>query len=198
MLPSTSQVTDEQLIARAADGDTAAFGELVDRHRAAVVRAATAALGDRDDAEDVAQEAFVAAWHALPSFRHASSFRTWTLAIAWRHALTRRRSRRGWWARLVHSGSWQWPDEGAHEPQAAGEEPEQRLLDEEFTRAVRVVVKSLGQKLRDPLMLAASGEYTMDEIAAMLGAPVGTVKWRISEARRLARQKLERMASRRS
>jgi RNA polymerase sigma-70 factor (ECF subfamily) len=193
MPASTRQVTDEQLTDRARDGDTASFGELVDRHRAAVVRAATAALGDRDEAEDVAQEAFVAAWHALASFRRESAFRTWVLAIAWRQAVTRRRSRQGWWARFVRRGDWQWEETGASEPPSSDAPAEQRLLDAEFTRAVHRVVRSLSPKLRDPLVLAASGDYSMEDIAAMLGKPVGTVKWRISEARRLAREKLGRM-----
>jgi RNA polymerase sigma-70 factor (ECF subfamily) len=70
------------------------------------------------------------------------------------------------------------------------------VIDEEFTRAVGRAVRSLGPRLRDPLMLAASGEYSMEDIAAMLGRPVGTVKWRIAEARRLMREKLERMTER--
>ena len=193
MPASTRQVTDDQLIDRARDGDTVAFGELVDRHRAAVVRAATAALGNRDEAEDVAQDAFVAAWHALASFRRESAFRTWVLAIAWRQAVTRRRSRQGWWSRFVGRGEWQWTEGGEQEPSSADGLPDQQLLDEEFADAVRRVVRSLAPRLRDPLMLAASGEYSMEEVAAMVGTPVGTVKWRISEARRLAREKLGRM-----
>ena len=193
MPASTSQVTDEELIDRAREGDTAAFGALVDRHRAAVVRAATTALGDRDEAEDAAQEAFVAAWRALGQFRGQATFRTWILAIAWRHAMTRRRGRQGWWARLVGRGEWQWPDSEDQEPASTAAPPEQHLLDREFSRAVGLVVRSLSPKLRDPLMLAASGEYSMEEIATMLGTPVGTVKWRIAEARRLAREKLGRI-----
>ena len=130
MPASTRQVTDDQLIDRARDGDTVAFGELVDRHRAAVVRAATAALGDRDEAEDVAQDAFVAAWHALASFRRESAFRTWVLAIAWRQAVTRRRSRQGWWSRLVGRGEWQWSEGGEQEPPSADGLPDQKLLDD--------------------------------------------------------------------
>ena len=64
--------------------------------------------------------------------------------------------------------------------------------------AIRAAVNSLKPRLRDPLMLAASGEYSMEEIATMLGTPVGTVKWRVSEARRLTRDKLARMTGARS
>jgi RNA polymerase sigma-70 factor (ECF subfamily) len=194
MATSTGQVTDEQLIERARRGDHAAFGELVDRHRAAVVRAATAALGEREEAEDVAQDAFVSAWRGLGRFRGDATFRTWMLTIAWRHALSRRRAlvRRGWF-RLPGRLDVADPRGEASDPPSPDTSLEQRLLDEEFSRAVHRAVRSLTPRLRDPLMLAAAGEYSMEDIAAMLGKPVGTVKWRISEARRLARTKLERL-----
>jgi RNA polymerase sigma-70 factor (ECF subfamily) len=194
MPTSTRQVTDDELIERARRDDHAAFGELVERHRAAVVRAATAALGDRDDAEDVAQDAFVAAWRGLARFRGASTFRTRVLTIAWRQALSRRRRRaRRWWSRRAGRGAGEHEGGTPVDPPSPEISREQQLLDEEFSRAVRVAVKSLTPRLRDPLMLAASGEYSMDDIAAMLGKPVGTVKWRLSEARRLTREKLGRM-----
>src|SRR6185503_7901171 len=84
-------VSDAELVARARRGDAEAFGELVDRHRAAVYRAAQAALGSANEAEDVAQEAFLAAYRKMDSYRGDASFKTWLLKIAWRQALTRRR-----------------------------------------------------------------------------------------------------------
>jgi RNA polymerase sigma-70 factor (ECF subfamily) len=58
-------------------------------------------------------------------------------------------------------------------------------------RAIAGEIRSLAPKLRDPLLLAAAGEYSYEEIAAMLKIPVGTLKWRVSEARRLVRKRLE-------
>jgi RNA polymerase sigma-70 factor (ECF subfamily) len=194
MPASTGQVTDEALIERARRDDLAAFGELVERHRPAVLRAATAALGDPNEAEDVAQDAFVAAWHGLRRFRGDATFRTWVLTIAWRHALSRRRTgARRWWSRLVGAAGREGADRADLDPPAPGRSQEEHLMDEEFRRLVHSAVRSLSPRLRDPLMLAASGEYSMDDIAAMLGKPVGTVKWRIAEARRLTREKLQRM-----
>ena len=193
-MATTGQVTDEQLVERARRGEVAAFGELVERHRAAVIRAAIAALGDREEAEDVAQETFVSAWQALSGYRGDASFRTWVLAVAWRRALTRRRSLRRWWDRHVVGsahGEDGWSVVG--EPEATGPLPDAVLMDAEFTRSVQAVVRSLAPKLRDPLLLAASRAYSMEEIGQMLGTPVGTVKWRVAEARRLLREKLERI-----
>lgn len=194
-MSSTAQVTDEQLTARARDGDLAAFGALVDRHRAAVVRAALAALGNREDAEDVAQETFLACHRALPRFRGESSLRTWLLAAAWRRALSRRRSLARW---MTHRRfGWTSADDPAagapEDPPAPGPSPEALAIERDARRHLVAIVRALPARLRDPMLLAASGEYSMAEIAALVGAPVGTVKWRISEARRLVREKLVRL-----
>src|SRR5262249_36662463 len=101
--PSNRRVTDAALVERARAGDAEAFGELVDRHRDAVFRAALAALRDRAEADDAAQDAFLLAYRRLSTFRGESSFRTWILSIAWRAALDRRRSWRRWWGRVAAS-----------------------------------------------------------------------------------------------
>ncbi len=99
-MASTPRVTDADLVARAREGDDSAFGELVERHRAAVFRATLAALGSHAEADDAAQDAFVLAYKRLDGFRGDASFKTWLLAIAWRQAISRRRGVRRWWRRL--------------------------------------------------------------------------------------------------
>jgi RNA polymerase sigma-70 factor (ECF subfamily) len=71
--------------------------------------------------------------------------------------------------------------------------PERAVIDAELTSTVRRVVRALPAKFREPLLLSASGDATLGEIAEMLGLPVGTVKWRVSEARRLLRDRLRRI-----
>jgi len=189
---STFRVTDADLVARARQGDPAAFGELVDRHRTAVYRAALAATGSHADAEDVAQDAFVLAFRRLDSFRGHSSFKTWLLSIAWRQAINRRRTLTRMLRRFVTAAA------GMEEPAlmasivATGPTPEEAVVAGELLRAVRREIAALSPRLRDALLLAQSGEYSYDEIGAMLGAPVGTIKWRVSEARRLIRERLAR------
>jgi RNA polymerase sigma-70 factor, ECF subfamily len=178
-LVSTEGVSDSDLIGRARDGDAVAFGALVDRYRTPVFRAALAALGSREDAEEVAQDAFVAAYRALPGFRGDASFKTWLVSIAWRKALTRRKSVRTLMRRFVAppaDAEWQVPDTGRSQEQA--------VMDEDLHRQLKHLIAALAPKLRDALLLAASRDYTMDEIARLLGLPTGTVKWRIAEARR--------------
>lgn len=185
---STEGVTDPELVERARQGDTAAFGELVDRHRTPVLRAALAAMGSRDEAEEVAQEAFVAAFRSLNGFRGEAAFRTWVVAIAWRKALTRRRSLRSLMRRVADP-----PDDRGWDLPDPGRSQEQAVIDQDLRAALGQLVRGLSPKLRDALLLAAAGDYTMDEIALVLDIPSGTVKWRIAEARRRLKSALARL-----
>ena len=187
---STVRVSDADLVQRTRQGDTAAFGELIDRHRSAVYRAALAALGSHADAEDAAQDAFLAAYRRLDSFRGDASFKTWLLTIAWHQAINRRRSRTRLWRRLT-SGANDDSDESPLDSVAApNPTPEGAAIDRQLRQAIRSGIRRLPPKLRDALLLAQSGEYTYQEIGTMLNAPVGTVKWRVSEARRVVKKQL--------
>jgi RNA polymerase sigma-70 factor (ECF subfamily) len=178
-------VTDAELVEAARQGDDDAFGQLVERHQRAVFRAAYAALGSREEAEDAAQDAFLAAYRKLHMFRGEASFKTWLLAIAWRHALDRR-SRVTRRLRLFFSpDSTGWPD-----PAQPGPSQEQAIARDELRARVRDVVKTLPAKYRDALLMATSGEHTFEEIAEILGVPSGTAKWRVVEAKRLVKQRL--------
>jgi RNA polymerase sigma-70 factor, ECF subfamily len=183
---------DADLLRRAQAGDTEAFGELVERHRRAVYRAVYAALRSSAEADDVAQEAFVTAFRRLDTFRGDATFKTWLLSIAWRKALDRRKSVTRW-LRMTVSG-----DPRSDEPQDLVERmpslavsQEDRVVGSDLQRTLRRLIAALPPKLRDTLLLAGCGEYTSEEIGRMLGIPVGTVKWRVSEARRLLKQKLQ-------
>jgi RNA polymerase sigma-70 factor (ECF subfamily) len=180
-------VSDDELVELAQGGSRAAFGELVERHQQAVFRTALAALRSREEAEELVQDTLVAAFHELHRFRGASSFRTWLLAIAWNRARDRRRllSR---WARVFISRD----GAGRPEPAAAGLSQEEALIDAESDEAVRALIGTLPAKYRDALLLSAITGQTFDEIAGLLGVPVGTAKWRAMEGRRLLRAKLVR------
>jgi RNA polymerase sigma-70 factor (ECF subfamily) len=67
---------------------------------------------------------------------------------------------------------------------------EDALVASELRQAIKQLVATLPRRLRDPLLLAGSGDYSYEEIAATLHIPVGTLKWRVSEARKVLKQKL--------
>jgi RNA polymerase sigma-70 factor (ECF subfamily) len=198
--PSIGHVTteavhpdDQALVRRAQAGDTAAFGELVERHRRAVFRAALAAVRSAAEADEVAQDAFVTAFQKLQGFRGEASFKTWLLAIAWRKAVDRRKSVTRWMQRMVapaqtgESGE-EW--DLMERLTAGGRTQEEDVLTADLQRRLKPLIAALPKKLRDALLLAGSGDHSYDEIAQLLKIPVGTVKWRVSEARKVLRQKM--------
>lgn len=212
-------MTDQELVERARGGDASAFEELVGRHHRAALRAALAALGSTEEADDVAQEAWIAAHARLGDFRQEATFRTWLLTIVWNKALDRRRRVGRALRRLVSlDHGWDEPDgaprqaavvatagtggltgagtglagTGGGAP-AVALSPEQRVLHDDFQDRVRRLVRALPAKLRDPLLLMGSGEHRYEDVATLLGVPTGTVKWRVAEARRLLRTKLQRL-----
>ena len=184
---------DLALVRRAQAGDVQAFGDLVERNRRAVFRAALAAVGSATEADDVAQEAFVTAFQKLQAFRGEASFKTWLLTITWRKAIDRRKSVTRWMQRLVspaHSDEtgeeWNPMDRLA----AGGQSQEDELVTADLQRRLKPLIASLPKKLRDALLLAGSGDHTYEEIGQMLKIPTGTVKWRVSEARKVLKAKL--------
>ena len=179
---SIRSVTDEELVLLAQQGDTSAFDQLVIRHESSVYRAALAALRAPEDAKDVAQDAFVIAWSKLRRFRGEASFKTWLLTIAWNRAMNHRRMQLKWWRRSAPMSDVR--------PVATGDAPDEDLRMRQLRGTIARVIDGLTPKLRDAFLLAQSEEYEYKDIAAMLGISEGTVKWRVSEARRKIKAQL--------
>jgi RNA polymerase sigma-70 factor (ECF subfamily) len=179
------RMDDGELLEQVRAGDHAAFGELVERHRGAVYRAAFAALGNDADAEDIAQEALVMAFRRLDQFRGDASVRTWMVSIAWRLALSRRR--RLWWKgnRAVA------PETELHALRDMTPSPEARVQAAQFINRVEQEIRRLPPKLRDALLLTAAGDLTQDEIAAALNIPGATFRGRVRDARLRLKARLE-------
>jgi RNA polymerase sigma-70 factor (ECF subfamily) len=195
---ATETVTadDLALVRLAQAGDVEAFGVLVERHRRAVFRAALAGVRSPAEADEVAQDAFVTAFQKLPGFRGEAAFKTWLLAITWRKAIDRRKSVTRLMQRLVSPGHQS--DTGEEwDPMerltAGGQTQEDDLMTSDLRRRLKPLIAGLPKKLRDALLLAGSGDYTYEEIGQMLRVPSGTVKWRVSEARKLLKQKMAAM-----
>ena len=192
-MESRIEATDLDLVRLAQAGDAEAFGELVERNRRVVFRAALACVRSPAEADDVAQEVFVAAFRKLAAFRGDAQFRTWLLAITWRKAVDRRTSVVRWLKRTVSPGAGDADDhagDALERVASSDRSQEESLADTEMQRHVARLIATLPKKLRDALLLAGTGEHTYAEIGGMLGIPVGTVKWRVAEARRLLRMKL--------
>jgi len=179
--------TDEELIARVLAGDEASYGTLVTRYRDYVYTIAVRIVGNDEDAEDVAQEAFVRAYHALPRFRGDSKFSSWLYRIATNRALTHlKRHRRR--AVTVDIEAGPHIEAGALDD-GRGEEtsPEVMVRDDEFRRAVRAAVLELPEQYRVVVTLFYLEERSYKEVAATLGIPMGTLKTHLHRARALLR-----------
>jgi RNA polymerase sigma-70 factor (ECF subfamily) len=191
-----SAATDLDLVRLAQAGDVEAFGELVERNRRAVFRAALACVRSPAEADDVTQEAFVTAYRKLGTFRGDAQFRTWLLSITWRKAIDRRKSISRW-LRLAVTPSPADTREGHFDQMervaTSTRSQEDSFVDEELHQNVTRLIGTLPRKLRDALLLAGTGEHTYEQISQILGAPLGTVKWRVSEARRVLKKKLTAM-----
>jgi RNA polymerase sigma-70 factor (ECF subfamily) len=188
-----SAATDLDLVRLAQAGDVEAFGELVERNRRAVFRAALACVRSPAEADDVAQEAFVTAYRKLGTFRGDAQFRTWLLSITWRKAIDRRKSISRWLRLAVtpsRTDAGEDPFDQMERVATSNRSQEDSVVDEELHQNVTRLIGTLPGKLRDALLLAGTGEHTYEEISQILGAPLGTVKWRVSEARRVLKKKL--------
>lgn len=178
--------TTQALVLKARAGDRDAFSDLVDLHARAARRVAAAALADAGDADDVVQDACLVAWRRLHELDDPGAFRPWLLRIAWRKAIDRRRAGQSWVGRLLRI-DFAADDLGAADPAPT---PEHQAIAGQLDAAIARAVRSLPVRYRDPFLLAAAQDQQYRDIAHVLGVPIGTVKWRISEARRLLRTKL--------
>jgi RNA polymerase sigma-70 factor (ECF subfamily) len=143
------------------------------------VRVAFAVVRRREDAEDVAQEAFARAYRRFDQLRDRDRFRAWLVRMTWRLAIDRRRADR---RRLARDGAYlQRPAPAAADDAIAARERAERLW-----RAV----DSLPEKLRVVVVLANIQEHDLGEVARLLGLPTGTVKSRLFLARQRLRELL--------
>ncbi|MBI4638989.1 MAG: sigma-70 family RNA polymerase sigma factor [Candidatus Rokubacteria bacterium] len=182
---------DRALVERCRRGDRDAFEPLVEKYRARVWRLAYNVLRDREEAWDVAQEAFVRAWQALPSFRGHSAFYTWLFRITLNVAADRARQRasqgRALGADRVPEEEW---DRVMAERDALPDDSAART--EERERILRAL-DALPAPQRTIIMLSDLQGLTYREIAEALEIPMGTVMSRLHNARKRLRALLGRL-----
>jgi RNA polymerase sigma-70 factor (ECF subfamily) len=168
---------DERLIARASAGDSDAFRQLYERHRADVARLVYRMLGGRSDFEDVVQEVFVQVYRSLKDFRGQSKLSTWMHRVTVNVVLMHRRAAR---SRPVFAEEP--PTDGMlrAETTAPDEDAERR----ERMRAFGRLLDRLADKKRIVFVLHELEGIAPSEIADIVGAPVLTVRTRLFYARR--------------
>ena len=178
MADESSEPPDEVLVVAAIVGDLEAFDQLVLRYRAAVVRVAQSIVG-HEHAEDVAQDALLLAFKALPSLEEPRKF------AAWLSAITRHRALRFGKQESTHQSRRVALDEVLIENLAALTQPfDSGTEDDELRRSIESVPDDYALVLK----LRFLDEMPLKRIAAFLGTPLSTVKWRLHQGKKLLKE----------
>ncbi|HSB09273.1 MAG TPA: RNA polymerase sigma factor [Blastocatellia bacterium] len=187
MAKISAEPPDEVLVVAAILGDLDAFDELASRYRAAAVRAAQAIVG-REDAEDVAQDALLLAFKALPSIEDPAKFAAWLSAIT-RHRAFRFSKRE----RSHQTGRVELDEFLIEQVQALGNP---FVSEAEADDELRTSLDNVPAEYALVLRLRFFDEMPLKRIAAFLGAPLSTVKWRIHRGKQLLREQVEQLRQR--
>lgn len=173
---------DQQLVERVQRGDKNAFNLLVSKYQHKVASLVTRYVSNQSDVSDVVQEAFIKAYRALPEFRGESAFYTWLYRIAVNTAknyLTAQGRRPPELDVDCSDAELQEGAEAMHELA----NPENLILSDEIQRMVVATLESLPEDLRTAITLREIEGLSYEEIAEIMGCPVGTVRSRIFRAR---------------
>ena len=174
---------DAELVERLKKGDGRALDELFRRHRDAAYGIAYRLLGNREDALDVVQEAFIHVMRGVEAFRGQSAFRTWLYRIVTHAALDYRRYRS-----LRTAESLDIESVPARADVASQRTPQEEAADRDLTVAIDKALANVSEKNRAALVLFAMEGRTYQEVADVLGISVGTVMSRIFNARQRLRE----------
>jgi len=179
-MPVNVSTGDEhELIGRAKAGETVAFEQLATLHAARLWRCALALGKDFHWAEDLAQETLVEAWRSLPRFDGRCRFSTWLYGIL-RHRVLKGRRR--------HSAMQSSESDLLSQRQSGEQSPDHHAETSEDARRVRQAVASLPEEHRQVVELRFFAGLTLDEMAAALDCPLGTIKSRLHYALERLRQ----------
>ena len=189
----TASDTDKQLVQRAQRGDLRAFDLLVLKYQGRIAALVSRYVSDAGEVEDVTQEAFIKAYRALGKFRGDSAFYTWLYRIAANTAknhLVAKGRRPGADATIEDAEGF---DEGGMLSESAS--PEALAMGGELAEVVESALNALPDELKAALMLREFDGLSYDDIADVLGCPVGTVRSRIFRAREAVDQRMKEQIS---
>lgn len=179
---------DNDLVARSRTGDQRAFGALIDRYKARIYHTTLRILGNREDAEEAAQDTFVRAYRGLEHFREDSTFSTWIYRICVNTCLNLLESRKRFKAQDI--------DSTPIEELPYIESPESHFGEEDLQSRVFSSMKNLPEKYRTVLVLYHMQHLAYQEIAEIMQMPLGSVKTHLFRARAMLREQVLREFSR--
>jgi RNA polymerase sigma-70 factor (ECF subfamily) len=186
---TTVASADEGLIERCKAGDPEAWRELIEKHQRRVYNIAYHFVAHEQDADDLAQEVFVAVFRSLHSFRGESAFTTWLHRVAMNVCMNAQRGKARTpplsWEELTQAeGGERWVLVDPESP------PERAVLDQEAAALVRAKVAELPDHYRQAIILCDLQDVPYEEAARILKVSVGTIKSRVHRGRMLLKSKL--------
>ena len=191
-LEPASEVQDTDLVKRAQNGDARAFDTLVTRYRGRVYSMTYHLVQNESDAWDLAQDAFIKAWRALPQFKLDSSFYTWLYRIAHNCAYDWLRKRK-----IDSAGEFDdnrvdhQPDPTAEAVPHAFARPDKAMANAELGSRIRSAVARLSEEHRTAILLREVEGMQYDEIAKVMETSIGTVMSRLFYARKKLQELLK-------
>jgi len=181
--------TDEELMLRVQDGDTDCYDVLVERFKVRLFNYLFRLTGSRDDAEEIAQEAFVKAYIHADKYKTIARFSTWLYTIATNLVRNRLRSKSrapkivSLWTRSADSD-----EEKTLDIEDTRKSPDEVINDAELREIISRAIQRIPAKYRESFVLREINELSYEEIAAVTGLKLGTVRSRINRARNHFRQ----------
>jgi len=176
------ELTDEELCAKVAARDRAAFDLLAERYQARAYKLALSILGAEADARDVSQEAFIRVYQSAASFDGRSRFSTWFHRILVNLCIDHRRRDR-WWRRLVPLGETRGDrDESAFDPPSNEPGPDETAIRRQSSERLRGALERLSPKQRAAIVLQTEEDMTSKEIAVILGCSEATARVHLHRA----------------
>lgn len=169
---------DTQLVARSLKQDHEAFGQLIDRHASAIVNLAYRMVGNQAEAEDLAQEAFLAAFKALPTFRADAKFSTWLYRIASNKCKD--------WLRVKRPGQGQYDvdaDDQLDHHVSEDRTPEDLLSQQQVAKELNQAIQRLPPLYREAFVLKHIEGLSYEEMEDILGVGGDTLKMRVYKGR---------------
>lgn len=176
------------LIERCRKQDVEAFGKFVDLYNARVYGYLRRLLSDNEEAQDLTQEVFIRAYQAFPRFDSRASVKTWLFRIA--HNLCIDRARKVG-RRPEEVGMPSYSDQEEADVVDHSMRPDDLLMNQELTEVVENCLNQMSEKLRSVILFHDREDLQYDEIASILGVPVGTVKSRLFLARAALQKALQ-------
>jgi len=173
---------DQVIVDRVVKGDVDAFSELVEKYQDRIYSVVMNYVFNAEDAVDVVQDTFLKAYSKLRTFNSSSAFYTWIYRIAINTAIDHIRKRK---TRMADSLDDEKYTQVGFEPTShdASVDPEKVAVQSESRRALTKAISELSDKLRAVTVLHDVEGLSQEEVAEVLGVPVGTVKSRVSRAR---------------